>query len=119
MPGFDIPEQMQLFYWTLQENGWINPSSEPDEWTSGDDQFEINIAHTASSTTIRYRKRVHRLDQESTDAYYERRSSIAWNSLSRAHGGTSSDFRSWLGRAYMTIAIWCDSNRAVATAPGE
>jgi hypothetical protein len=110
---------MALFYIALAENGWTNETSQPDEWISPDRLFEVNIAHTASMCTIRYRKLVTSVEGEATETYYRRRSLVSWSTLSRATGGTSADFRSWLGRAYQTIEVWCNANRVSATAPGE
>jgi hypothetical protein len=111
---------MKLFYTTLETHGWTNPVSQPDEWVSEDGQFEINISHSGSLCYIRYRKLVHRNDQESTDVYYSRRKAVPWNTQSRSViEGTGTDFSRWLGRAYQTIETYCTGNRVVAKAPGE
>ena len=119
MAGFDVPEQMTLFFTALTENGWTCETSQPDEWISPDRVFEINIGFSGSTCTIRYRKLVTHVEGEASETFYRRRASVSWNTQSRALSGTSSDFRSWLGRTYQTISLWCEANRVTAAAPGE
>jgi len=119
MAGFNVPDAMTPFYLTLQDLGWAGTSSEPDEWSSSDDEFELVISHASSTCTIRYRRKIHHQPGESSEAFYDRRKAAGWNTLAREHGYSVTSFQDWLARSLNVITTWCDSMRLVVAAPGE
>jgi hypothetical protein len=119
MAGFDVPEAMDLFYHQLAAAGWVNTTSQPDEWRSPDGQYEVLISHASQMCTIRYRQVLKRRKGESSDEYYRRRSVAPSSSNSRVHGQSITEFQGWLARTYQTIMTYCAARESVAAAPGE
>lgn len=121
MPSYDVPAMMkEYFYEPLLAAGWVTIGThQGDEWTSPDGMFEVAFSHAASTLSVRYRRTLHRLDQEATSTFLDRKRTAGWNSLSREYGHTRSSMEAWAQRTLMTIATWCQSMLVVADAPGE
>lgn len=119
LPAYAIPPLMELLYDRLRELGFVESSSEPDEWLNEEHSTEVLIEHTASQCRIRYRRVPENTGSHSIDTEMAHARRQPWNSLSRAHSGTSTDFAKWLGQSAQTIETAMMAYSNVARAPGE
>jgi len=118
MAGFDIPETMGTLYKMLEAADWTKPSSKPDEWLSWDGRFEIQISHSSSLCTIRARRTVPQLANESTQDWAARKRRIGWSfSRFKPHGQTATPFAEWLGKTFGDIVVWCTQMASVTEDP--
>lgn len=126
MPAYDINDVMPVFYQRLEELGFeMSHPPVPDKWQSEQAGMQIWISHAGFASTIKYRRTPASGEWETPaqahaiEAQIKNDRSHGWNSITRAHSGTSQDFARWLGQAVQTIETSARAYGSVAVAPGE